>query len=105
MKKKKRYYPNKWRALKNAPDEAFESIDFEDFMEWKMQGWEIPPSIACIIREKDLESGKVNEYTYTLFSAAMKRAKKIMDAGNEYTVCTHHELAHMHPEYLNDDYD
>ena len=102
-KKKKPYYPNNWAAIADCPDEWFDSIPFDDFMDWKMGGWEIPSSVSCIIREKNLKTGKIKEYTYQRTSDARKRARKIMDeAVSEFVVCTADEVHHMYPKLTND---
>ena len=101
MPKKKPYFPNNWKAIKNAPHQFFLPLDFEEFMEWKMMGWEIPSSVECIIREQNLKTGKVKEYVYTKLGNANRRCDKIMKEGkSEFTVCTHDDLAHMFPKHL-----
>ena len=104
-KKKKPYFPNNWQAYANCPAEMFESFPMEQFMDWRVEGWEIPSSIACIIREEDKESGRVKEYVYSRQSAAQKRVNKIMDKGNIFTVCGHDGLHYMFPKELEEDYD
>ena len=64
MPKKKPYYPNNLKALKDAPVEAFESIEYDEFMDWKISGWEIPSSVACVIREENYVTGKITEHVY-----------------------------------------
>ena len=102
-KKKKPYYPNNWAAIADCPAEWFDSIPFDDFMDWKMGGWEIPSSVSCIIREKNLKTGKIKEYTYQRTGDAKKRARKIMDeAVSEFVVCTADEVHHVYPRSTND---
>ena len=98
MTNKKRYYPNKWRAIKNSPWEAFEPLEFEEFMDWKIAGWSIPDNVLCIIREQDPKTGKVKEFTYKREHAAKKKADEIMDAGKHFVICTAHQLNYMKPE-------
>ncbi len=99
MTKKKPYYPNNWKQIKDAPAELFDSLPFDELMEWKLQGWELPSSIACIIREKDLKTGEVKEYVYEKIGNATKRAAKIMTEGkSEFLICTHDDIAHMFPK-------
>jgi hypothetical protein len=95
---KKKYYHNNWAAYKEAPSEFFESIPYDEFMDWKCMGWELPASVACMIRETDLKTGKVKEWIYSKDSAAKKRVRKIMDAGNAFTICGHDSVHHMYPE-------
>tara|TARA_B100001996_G_scaffold380526_1_gene368119 strand:- start:1820 stop:2158 length:339 start_codon:yes stop_codon:yes gene_type:complete len=100
-KPKKKYFPNNWEAIAGAPAELFESIPFEQFMDWKMSGWEIPSSIACIIREHNLKTGKITEYVYQRHHAAEKKCRDIMAEGDsEFLICDMDEIHHMEPKYL-----
>tara|TARA_Y100001963_G_C6733704_1_gene425211 strand:+ start:88 stop:441 length:354 start_codon:yes stop_codon:yes gene_type:complete len=100
-KKKKRkqpYFPNSVEALQDAPAEWFDSIPFDEFMDWKIHGYEIPSSVACIIRENNIKTGKVSEHIYQRESAAKKKAQKIMAEGeSEFVLCTQDEVHHLYP--------
>ena len=107
MPKKKPYYPNNWRAFKDAPDQFFLPLPFDEFMDWKVGGWELPSSICCIIREEDEETGKVSEYVYKRVDAAKAKARQIMDKNNKFLVCTNEQVHLMKPEeeeYYDEDY-
>ena len=98
---KKKYFPNNWQAFKDQPEQFFLPLDFEDFMDWKINGWEIPSSVACIIREQNIKTGKVTEHVYSRLSNANKRANKIMKEGkSEFLVCTHDDIGHIYPKQL-----
>ena len=98
---KKKYFPNNWQAFKDQPEQFFVPLDFEDFMDWKINGWEIPSSVACIIREQNIKTGKVTEHVYSSLSNANKRANKIMKEGkSEFLVCTHDDIGHIYPKQL-----
>ena len=93
---KRKYYPNKWKQIKAAPSEYFESIDFDLFMDWKMGGYELPEGVVCLLRERNLRTNKVTEYTYMQMSAAKRRTNTILDQGDsELTICTHSQVAHI----------
>ncbi len=97
-KKKKPYFPNNYEAIQGAPAEWFDSIPFDELMEWKLSGWEIPSSVACIIREKNIKTGKVTEHVYKKEGAARNKAKKIMmEAKSEFVVCGHETIHHLFP--------
>ena len=105
MSKYKPYFPNNWAAIQAAPAEYFDAIPFLQFMDWKIAGWEIPSSISCIIREHNLETGKVKEYTYERSHAAETKLKKMMKEGtSELTVVDHDNIHHLTPRY-EEDYD
>ena len=104
MTKRQGYYPNNWRAIKDAPDNLFPPVEYNDFMDWKMCGWELPSSVDCIIREQNLETGEVKEYTYATVTGGKKRAARIMKEGkSEFLVCTHDNIGHMFPKDLTKD--
>ena len=104
MSKKKRkppYFPNNVEAYRGAPAEWFDAIPFDEFMDWKMAGWELPRSVDCIIREHNHRTGKVKEYVYQKQSAAKKRIRAIMDIGeSSITLCNSETLHHLIPEEI-----
>ena len=98
---KKKYFPNNWKNIKDAPEQFFLPLDYDEFMDWKINGWEIPSSVACIIREQNIKTGKVTEHVYSRLSNANKRATKIMKEGKaEFLVCTHDDIGHIYPKDL-----
>ena len=104
MSKKKPYFPNNWKKLKDVPEELFENIDFEDFMDWKIGGYEIPSRVSCIIREQNLKTGKVKEHVYQRSSAAQRKIKELMEAGeSEFVVCDEDNVHHLYPKYLDEE--
>ena len=93
---KRKYYPNKWKQVNAVPSEHFESIDFIDLMEWKLGGYELPEGVVCLLRDRNLKTNKVSEYTYMQMSAAKRRTDKIIKQGDsELTICTHSQVAHI----------
>ncbi len=101
--KRKKYFPNNYDAIASAPSEYFPPIPFDEFMDWKIYGYEIPSSVNSIIREKRLDTGEITEYVYQRPSAARRRAKQIMDEGvSEFVVCTSEAVHHLYPEYTED---
>ena len=102
-KKKKPYFPNNWKAISDSPAEWFGDIPFEQFMDWKIAGYEIPSSVACIIREHNLKTGNVTEYVYQQPSAAKNKCIEIMDTGeSEFLVCDHDQIHYMTPKFIED---
>ena len=93
---KRKYYPNKWKQVNAIPSKHFESIEFIDFMDWKIGGYELPEGVVCLLRERNLKTNKVSEYTYMQMSAAKRRTNKILAHGDsELTICTHSQVAHI----------
>ncbi len=101
-KNKQPYYPNNWQEIANCPDEWFLPVEYDEFMDWKIAGWEIPSSISCIIRETNLKTGKVSEHVYRREGNARRKATQIMDkAESEFIVATAYDLHYMHPVHLD----
>ena len=105
MAKKKPYYPNNWKKIKAVPAEYFDALSVEDFMEWRLYNWEIPSSVACIIREENSVTGLITEYTYSKPSAAREKVKELMAAGHEFVIANEAEVRLMTPELLEDEED
>lgn len=100
---KQPYYPNNWRAFKDAPDETFETLTFDEFMDWKIAGWQIPSSVYCIVRDYNKRTGKIKEYVYQRPDHAEKKLNNLMLRGDsEITVTTDNQVTILRPE---EDYD
>ena len=97
-------FPTSGIKYPSALPNGFESIEYDDLMDWKMNGWVISPPYDIIIRTKHCVTGKVKEYTYIRPDAAGRRLKKLL-AGQEHEliVCTHDHIQHLKPEqYITD---
>ena len=106
MTKKKKYFPNNWKRLKDVPASYFEPIEFDEFMDWMIGGYEIPSSVKCIIRETNLSTGKVKEYTYSRHGDAQNKIDDILKKGeSEFVVCDEEEIHYLYPKHLDDDDD
>ena len=83
-----KYYPNNFDAIKDAPDEVFEPCTWEEFFEWRMCAWEIPTSVACIMRAEHKDTGEITEHVYQKPKSAQNRLIKYMQDGeHEVTIC------------------
>ena len=103
MPKKKPYYPNNIRAIRDTPDEAFEDVSdhftFDVLMEAKLYGWEFPESVACVIRETN-HKGKVKEHVYSRRKWANKKIRELLVKGHEFTIAADDVLEHVPSQYL-----
>ena len=100
-KKKKPYFHNNVEAYQEAPAELFESIEFEDFIDWKIKGYEIPSTVLCIIREYK-DNGKIKEHVYQRRHAANRKMKQLVMAGHRFNVIDQEgcqEIIPTLPEY------
>ena len=84
--KKPKYFPNNWMAYKESPDEFFIPIAYNDFFNWKVMGWVLPSSIACVIREE--KDGKISEKIYSQSRSANNYLTKQMSDKKNTTVYT-----------------
>ena len=99
---KKKYFPNNWKRYKDEDDSFFSLGNnvyhtFEDIMEWKVGGWELPSSVCCIIRVEDKETGRIKEYVYSNVKSAMKFCGKLMGEGHEFTIVDEEQVQQMSP--------
>ena len=95
----KKYFPNNYNKIARCPAEWFEPMEYDLFMDWKMNDWQIMESHDCIIRTRNCKTGKVKEYSYQIPKHAKNRLKKIIhDQEEELILCTHDTIQHLKPE-------
>ena len=94
---KKKLFANNWKVYKDTPCEMFPEVGFEEYMDWRVHGWEILPSHCCVIRART-HTGKVKEYSYKRWSAAEKKINKLMDDPDmfELTIADNEEVQSIH---------
>ena len=86
-----------------APAEVFPPMPFDEFMDWKIGGFELPSSIACVIRVRDLKRNKTKEYTYKRSDAARKFVAKLMEQNRyEFTIVNHDAVHFLTPKYIEE---
>ena len=104
-KRKKKYFPNNWKAIKDTPSECFETkkpLTFEAFMEWKNEGWEIMQDYH-LIREMNPKTGKIKEHTFDNPKKAKKKMLKLMAKDREFIIANDLQITEMKPEWIIDD--
>ena len=84
--KRPKYFPNNWKAYKESPDEFFIPLTYKDFFNWKVMGWVLPSSVACVIREE--KDGKISEKIYSQSHAANNYLTKEMSDKKNTTIYT-----------------
>jgi hypothetical protein len=102
-------FPNNYDALSNAPSEAFAECSWEDFVEWKIMGWDMPSSVYMIIRAQHVDSYAITEHVYQKPGAARNRVLKYMQDGeHDLVLCTHDSVSLLtkpdspHYNYVSD---
>ena len=103
---RRKYFPNNVKRIQNAPDEIFEALPFEEVMDWRITSWELPESVACVIRCDNSETGKITEFTYQQHKSATKKLQLLTeDPSNTVTIATQdavHQLFYDLPDLLDD---
>ncbi len=79
------------------PDEFFHSLTFEEFEHWKIDGYLIPDSVACIIRIQSPKTGKIKEVYYNKTRWAQKRVKQCMENNETFTLVSMDGTFHLSP--------
>ena len=98
MTKKKPYYHNNWQLYKDSDESMFIPHEFEEFMDWKLGGWELPSSVCCIIRESDPKTKKVKEHVYSKPAYAQNKILKLMEKDKEFTIVDDLNIHQMYPD-------
>lgn len=108
----RKYFPNNWEEYYTAPDNLFHRHTFQEVMEWKVGGWELPSSIYCMIRETNLKTRKVKEHIYQRKGAARAKVQQLLNnPDTEFIVADHDSIHYIYPgdihdpDELDDDYD
>ena len=93
MTSKKKYFPNNVRRIQSAPDEYFEPIEVDEMFEWRVCSWELPDTIAAVIRCENTKTGKVTEHTYQQYKSAQNKIEKLIsDPNNTLTIATQNAI-------------
>ena len=93
MTSKKPYFPNNWKKFKDAPDDVFKPLSYQEMHDWRICSWDIPESVCCIIRVSKIDTGKVEEHIYKSSRAATKKLDQLItDHNNEITIADHDEI-------------
>ena len=103
--KRPKYFPNNWKAYKESPDEFFIPITYKDFFNWKVMGWVLPSSIACVIREE--KDGKISERIYSQSQSADNYlTKQMLDKNNNttFTIVDGNSVQVLRPNRKGDKY-
>lgn len=94
MSGKKGYFPNNWEHYKEAPDDFFIPHTFQEVMDWKVANWELPSSVACIIRTHDPVKHKVKEYVYQRPKDAQNKIEELCRIPDISIAIVDHQRVH-----------
>ena len=92
--RKRTYYPNNWQQYKDSPDDMFINHTYEEFMDWKIEGWYLPSSVSCIIRVEEC-GGTINEYVYQTQGHAKRKIKQLVEDRRDFVICDNESIHNM----------
>ena len=95
-RRKKPYFHNNVEAIRAAPAEYFEPLEFDALMDAKLYGYHIPATVLCIIKEYK-PNGKVKEHTYQRGYAANRKIKQMIMDGHQFSIVDHGGCQHVTP--------
>ena len=88
-----------WARMRGAKLVDVEPITYKDFFNWKVMGWVLPSSIACVIREE--KDGKISEKIYSQSQSARNYLEKQMsnkDTNTIFTIADEHSVQVLYPK-------
>ena len=88
-------FPNNWQAVADSPSEYFPQIDYNEFLDWKVHGWEIPSSIECIFRAENKKTGKITEHVYKNMKSAHNKIVSLMKSEHTEITIVNHDSIHL----------
>ena len=92
--RKRTYYPNNWQQYKDSPDDMFINHTYEEFMDWKIEGWYLPSSVSCIIRVEEAD-GTIQEYIYQTQGHAKRKVKQLVKDRLDFVICDNESIHNM----------
>ena len=102
MSSKKPYFPNN---IDGVMQTQYEPVD-ADIVFDNSDLWEIPSSVACIIRAQHRKTGKVEEYSYQKPIHAKNRMEKLLVNGEYDVLLADEDTIHfLTPTFIHDEDD
>ena len=92
-------FPNSFDAIQEADSSFFEPCPYEDLMDWKVGGWELPGNVDCIIRAEDVQTKKIKEHVYRTQKGAENCIKRYArDARHNVTIADSDAISYFRAE-------
>jgi len=103
-KKQQPYVVTNWRLIKNAPLELFPTPTFEEFMEERVESWELRGQYVSINRVYNRKTGKVTEKSYQKAVPAQNYLAEQLTKGDlDIATATQTELYHFPADGIDDE--
>ena len=95
-------FPNSFDQIAEVDSSSFPDMDFEEFMDWRVGGWEIPGNVQFIIRAEDANTQNIKEHVYMTRRGAQNKIKKYGKAAtHNLTVAGHETIALFRAELFD----
>ena len=92
---RRKYFPNNWQTIKDAPSDFFPTMLYQEFEDWKIYGYELPSKYYGILRVRNPRNGVVKEYVYKSEYHAKRKIKEEIKKDKELTLCTMQGVWHL----------
>ena len=79
MTSKQPYFPNN---IEGVMETEYDPVDVDIVMDNSLNLWDIPSSIAVIMRATNKRTGKIEEYSYQSMHHAKQKVHKLLMTGN-----------------------
>lgn len=93
------YYPNNWQRIKDTPEEKFIAHSYRDVIAHKANAWDLPESVCCIIRIKNLKTKKIQEKMYRKLAYAQRKVDELHETPDiEFIVLDKTQMHFLTPD-------
>lgn len=93
MNSKKPYLPNDWDGVKN--NEMYGDIDYDDFMQFRVENWYINSSHNFLIRAESKKTGKVQEFSFIRRGAATNKILDLLSTDHRVIIADHDSISEV----------
>jgi len=62
----------------SLPADQYMTVSYAELMDHKVANWELPSSVACVIRVQNNKTNKINEMVYRRRGDAMKKIEQLL---------------------------
>lgn len=89
--KGRKEFPNDWSFYKKIKPKHFRRVSFKDFVEHRLNAWDLIPEAFVVARAHCLDTGSIQERTVFSHKEMNQFLKKLAKSGGEYDVfCVDH---------------
>lgn len=91
-KKTRKEFPNEWKFYKQLKAKHYRQVPFNEFVEQRLNGWQLLPEIGLLAKAHNLGTGVVIETAFKSDKQFKKYLSALASTGYEFDVlCNTHE--------------